>query len=129
MRRKITNETWEQVKTAFASGIGLREIARSMGISDGTVVSRAKREGRTREIQSAKALVKRQDSALSVSPAQAVAMTLAQRGERHVERMAGVSEIAFAVGFLIAVVDRSSPSIARQKSILSKATLVGDNAH
>ena len=129
MRRKITNETWEQVKTAFASGIGLREIARSMGISDGTVVSRAKREGWTREIQSAKALVKRQDSALSVSPAQAVAMTLAQRGERHVERMAGVSEIAFAVGFLIAVVDRSSPSIARQKSILSKATLVGDNAH
>ena len=129
MRRKITNETWEQVKTAFASGIGLREIARSMGISDGTVVSRAKREGWTLEIQSAKALVKRQDSALSVSPAQAVAMTLAQRGERHVERMAGVSEIAFAVGFLIAVVDRSSPSIARQKSILSKATLVGDNAH
>jgi hypothetical protein len=88
-----------------------------------------KREGWTLEIQSAKALVKRQDSALSVSPAQAVAMTLAQRGERHVERMAGVSEIAFAVGFLIAVVDRSSPSIARQKSILSKATLVGDNAH
>ena len=129
MRRKITNETWEQVKTAFASGIALREIARNMSIRPGTILSRAKREGWTREIQSAKALVKRQDSALSVSPAQAVAMTLAQRGERHVERMAGVSEIAFAVGFLIAVVDRSSPSIARQKSILSKATLVGDNAH
>jgi len=29
MRRKITNDIWEQVKTAFASGIGLREIARN----------------------------------------------------------------------------------------------------
>ena len=122
-------ETWQQIKTAFAAGVGLRQIARNMNIPTETILSRAKREGWTREIQSAKALVKRQDSALSVSPAQAVAMTLAQRGERHVERMAGVSEIAFAVGFLIAVVDRSSPSIARQKSILSKATLVGDNAH
>jgi hypothetical protein len=33
MRRNITNETWEQMKTAHASGIGLREIARNMGIS------------------------------------------------------------------------------------------------
>jgi len=29
MRRKITHETWEQVKTAFAAGIGLREIGRN----------------------------------------------------------------------------------------------------
>src|SRR5215831_7643206 len=91
-RRKITNDIWEQVKTAFVSGIGLREIARNMGISPGTILSRAKREGWTREIQSAKALVKRQDSVLAVSPAQAVAMTIQQRGEHHVERMAGVSE-------------------------------------
>jgi hypothetical protein len=25
MRRNITNETWHQIKTAYASGIGLRE--------------------------------------------------------------------------------------------------------
>jgi DNA-binding NarL/FixJ family response regulator len=37
MRRKITNETWEQIKTAYASGIGLREIARNMRISERTV--------------------------------------------------------------------------------------------
>jgi hypothetical protein len=30
MRRRITNEIWEQVKTVYASGIGLREIARHM---------------------------------------------------------------------------------------------------
>ena len=55
MRRKITNELWEQIKTAVASGIGLREIARNMGIPEGTVLSRAKRESWTQQIQSAKA--------------------------------------------------------------------------
>jgi hypothetical protein len=30
LRRQITNETWEQMKTAYASGIGLREIAGNM---------------------------------------------------------------------------------------------------
>jgi uncharacterized protein YjcR len=92
MRRKITNETWEQMKTAYASGIGLREIARSMGIPEGTILSRAKREGWTQQIQSAKALTKREDALPAVTPVQAVAMSIRQRGERHVERMAGLSE-------------------------------------
>jgi transcriptional regulator with XRE-family HTH domain len=91
MRRTITNETWEQMKTAYASGIGLRELARNAGISEGTVLSRAKREGWTQRIQSAKALVKRED-ALAATPVEAVAMSMQQRGERHVERMAGISE-------------------------------------
>src|SRR5262245_45683354 len=91
MRRKITNEIWDQVKTAFASGIGLREIARNMGISPGTILSRAKREGWTRQIHNAKDLSKRED-ALVVSPVEAAAMTFRQRGERHTERMADVSE-------------------------------------
>jgi hypothetical protein len=30
MRHRISVEQWEQVKTAYASGIGLREIARNM---------------------------------------------------------------------------------------------------
>src|SRR5262245_42524577 len=91
MHRKITNEIWEQVKTAFASGIGLREIARNMGISPGTILSRAQREGWTREIQNAKALARREDARV-FPPLKAVAMTMQQRGERHVQRMAGVSE-------------------------------------
>jgi hypothetical protein len=32
MRRRITNETWEQIKTAYAAGVNLREIARKMNI-------------------------------------------------------------------------------------------------
>ena len=91
MRRTITNETWEQVKTAYASGIGLRELARNTGIPAGTVLARAKREGWTREIQSAKALVKHED-AIVATPVEAAAMSMQQRGERHVARMAGVSE-------------------------------------
>jgi hypothetical protein len=94
MRRKIATETWEQIKTAFASGIGLREIARNIGIPEGTVLSRAKREGLTRQIQNAKALAKREETPLAVTPVEAVTMSMQQRGERHVERMAGVSERA-----------------------------------
>jgi hypothetical protein len=91
-RSRISSERWGQVKTAYASGIGLREIARNMGIPAGTVLARAKREGWTREIQNAKALAKREDASLTVAPLQAAAMSMQQRGERHIERMAGVSE-------------------------------------
>jgi hypothetical protein len=92
MRRNITQETWEQIKTRYAAGIGLREIARKMNILEGTVLARAKREGWTREIQNAKALAKREDASPAVTPVQAVAASMQQRGERHLERMAGVSE-------------------------------------
>ena len=92
MRRTITNATWAEIRTAYASGIGLREIARNMGLPEGTVLAHAKREDWTREIQSAKALVKREDAPLAVTPVEAVAATLAERGQRHLKRMAGVSE-------------------------------------
>jgi len=91
MSRTITNQTWEQMKTAYASGIGLRELARNAGVPEGTVLSRAKRERWTQQIQSAKALAKRED-ALDVTPVEAVAITMQERAARHVQRMAGVSE-------------------------------------
>jgi len=92
VRRTITKATWAEIQTAYASGIGLREIARNMNIPEGTVLARAKREGWTREIQNAKALAKREDASLAVTAVQAVAAMMQQRGARHVERMAGVSE-------------------------------------
>jgi hypothetical protein len=91
-RSRISPECWEQIKTARASGIGLREIARNMGIPEGTVLARAKREGWTRQIQSAAALARRKDEASTVSPVKAVAMSMQKSGERHVKRMAGISE-------------------------------------
>jgi hypothetical protein len=90
----IAKSTWAEIRTAYASGIGLREMARNMGIPEGTVLARAKREGWTHEIESAKALAKREDSAPAVRTMEAVAITMQQRGERHIERMAGVSERA-----------------------------------
>jgi hypothetical protein len=92
VRRTIPKSTWAEIFTAYASGIGLREIARNMNIPEGTVLARAKREGWTRGIQNAKALVKREEPALAVTTVEAVAATLAERGERHLERMVGVSE-------------------------------------
>jgi len=91
-RGRISLECREQIKTAYASGIGLREIARNMGIPAGTILSRAKREGWTREIQNAKALAKREDSAPAVTATEAVAITMQQRGERHLGRMANIVE-------------------------------------
>jgi DNA invertase Pin-like site-specific DNA recombinase len=44
VRSRISSDVWQQVKTAYASGIGLREIARNMGIPAGTILARAKRE-------------------------------------------------------------------------------------
>jgi uncharacterized protein YjcR len=82
MRRTITNSTWAEIRTAYASGIGLREIARNMGIPAGTILSRAKREGWTQQIQSAAALAKRENSAPAVTPVEAVARTLSKRKDK-----------------------------------------------
>ena len=76
MRRTISNATWAEIRTAYASGIGLREIARNIGIPEGTVLARAKREGWTREIQNAKALAKREDAVPAVTATEAVAITM-----------------------------------------------------
>jgi hypothetical protein len=92
VRSRISADVWQQVKTAYASGIGLREIARNMDIPEGTVLARAKREGWAREIQNAKALAKREDASPAVTPVQAVAASMQQRGERHVGRMANIVE-------------------------------------
>jgi len=42
MRRKISSETWEQIRTGYAAGISVREIACEMDIPEGTLLSQAK---------------------------------------------------------------------------------------
>src|SRR5438093_6739607 len=68
VRNRDSSGLWEQIKTAYASGIGLREIARNMDIPEGTVLARAKREGWSKQISDAKSLAKRDDTALAVTP-------------------------------------------------------------
>jgi len=94
MRRTIPDATWAEIQTAYASGIGLRETARNLGIPAGTVLARSQREGWTRQIADAKAKARspaaEQSDAITV--AQSAAMSMAERGQRHVERMAGLAE-------------------------------------
>src|SRR5205814_5000387 len=85
MRRKITNETWEQIKTAYVAGINLREIARKMNIPEGTVLAHAQRHGWTQQIQIATREVRVMQSD-AITPVQSVpqslAAILAERRER-----------------------------------------------
>ncbi len=91
-KKRLSSSDWEQIKTAHASGIGLREIARNIGIPQGTVLARAKREGWTKEIKDAKALAKREDTVKAITPFEAASATMQQRGERHLGRMANIVE-------------------------------------
>src|SRR5881398_2262159 len=90
--KRIPKTTWAEIKTAYARGIGLREIARNMGIPAGTVLARANREGWSRQRDNAKALAKRDDAAKAITPFEAASATMQQRGERHLGRMANIVE-------------------------------------
>ena len=93
-RNKVSAEVWEQARIAFVSGsIGLRELARKMGIPQGTMTARAWREGWTKTSESIKQLSGGEQS-LAVKPTvlQSVAATMQERGQRYAERIAGVSE-------------------------------------
>jgi hypothetical protein len=81
MLRKITNETWEQIKTGYAAGVGLREIARKMDIPEGTVLAHAKLHGWTQQIQVATQDAGRLQSDAITVPQSLVAI-LAERRDR-----------------------------------------------
>jgi uncharacterized protein YjcR len=81
IRSRLSLERWEQIKVAYVSGIGLREIARKMNISEGTVLAHAKRHGWTQQIQ----VVTKEVRALqsdAITPVQSVADVL-QEHERE----------------------------------------------
>src|SRR5437016_14489221 len=90
--KRIPESTWAEIRTAYASGISLREIARNMNSPEGTVLARAKREGWSRQRDNAKALAKREEAAKVVTPFEAASATMQQRGERHLGRMANIVE-------------------------------------
>jgi len=98
--RRIGGATWSEIRTSYASGIGLREIARNMNIPAGTVLARSKREGWTQRIAQAKLIERpelardlaKSDAINAITPMQSAAITMQQRGQRYTERMAGVSE-------------------------------------
>jgi DNA-directed RNA polymerase specialized sigma24 family protein len=81
MRRNITNETWEQIKTGYAAGINLRELARKINIPQGTVLAHAKRHGWTQQIRVA---TRQQSDAITEvqSVPQSIASILSERKDR-----------------------------------------------
>jgi hypothetical protein len=60
-----------------------------MKIPPGTIMARAKREGWTRRVQSARTLA---CQASPVDVGDAAAATMAERGRRHLQRVAGIVE-------------------------------------
>jgi hypothetical protein len=74
--RRISSELWEQIKTAYAAGIGLREIARNMNIPEGTVLAHAKRRGWTQQLQVATRELRVMQSD-AITPVQSVPESLA----------------------------------------------------
>jgi len=94
VRSAISSERWEQIKTAYAAGIGLREIARNMNIPEGTVLAHAKRHGWTQQIQAAtRELAPVQSDA--ITPVQSVPQSIAAiLGERKDRTRLGLSKYA-----------------------------------
>ena len=90
--RKLPNSTWAEIRTAHASGIGLRELARSMGIPAGTVLARARREGWTQRREHARSLAVTPAAHPARTPSEAAAVSIAERGQRHLQRVAGIVE-------------------------------------
>jgi hypothetical protein len=80
-RRKISGETWEQLKISYTAGAGLRELARKMDIPEGTVLAHAKRNGWTRQIEAAKRQA-RSTQSTAIMPFEALATTLNERKDK-----------------------------------------------
>ena len=90
--KRLPESTWQQIRVAFAGGTPLREIARNLGIPEGTVLARSKREAWGRKNREAAALVPVKPVNASPAVADTVALSMRQRGERHVGRVAGFTE-------------------------------------
>jgi len=90
--RKVPGSQWAEIRTAFAAGVGLREMARKLGIPAGAVLARAKRENWSGQTRQAKTFASEEPQSGALSVMQSAAMTMAERGLRHVERMAEVAE-------------------------------------
>ena len=90
VRSRISPERWEQIKVAYVSGIGLREIARKMNIPEGTVLAHAKRNAWTQQIQ-----VVTQQQSNAITPMQSVPQSIAAiLGERKDRTKLGLSKYA-----------------------------------
>ena len=87
MRRQISAETWEQIKTALRFRRRPTRIARNMSVPAGTVLARSKREGWTQQIATAKLIQRpelarelaKPDAIDAITPMQSAAISAQER--------------------------------------------------
>lgn len=95
--KRLDESTWHQLKAAFVAGGSLRGLARAAGIPAGTVLARSKREGWSQAKQEAlrrAGLSNGLESGNVQSQAisQSIGDEMAERAQRHVQRMGGLIE-------------------------------------
>lgn len=88
---RLPSTDWNQLRAAYTAGAGLRALARNAGIPEGTILSRAKREGWTQTKQEALSLMQPAgEDQRDIT--QSIAIENAERGQRHVALMQGLAE-------------------------------------
>ena len=92
MHPRLPATDWNQLRAAYTAGAGLRALARNSGIAEGTILSRAKREGWTQLKREALDLMHGPKENEKRDITQSIAIETAERGKRHVERMAGLCD-------------------------------------
>lgn len=92
MSVRLPQTDWNQLRAAYTAGAGLRSLARNAGIPEGTVLARAQREGWTQLKREALGLMHGTKGGEQRDITQSIAIETAERGKRHVERMAGLCD-------------------------------------
>ena len=75
MRRTLPNRTWRQIRLAHAGGVGIRELARKMGIPAGTALARVARERWSQDVEETAASLQ---SRAIITPSEKKARKLAE---------------------------------------------------
>lgn len=92
MKPRLPATDWNQLRAAFTAGASLRGLARAAGIPAGTILARAKRESWTQLKREALDMMRGPKGGESRDITQSIASESAERGQRHVERMAGLCD-------------------------------------
>ena len=85
MSRAISKPTWDQIKIARAAGASYGELAERTGISKGTILAHAHRNGWTKDIALARPKANRESSAPKVTDV--ITAILHERGQETKMKM------------------------------------------
>jgi hypothetical protein len=90
-RKRPSLAEWAQIKSAYLAGAELRPLARAIGIPEGTLLSRASRDGWAEERSAARDRVAALCGSIE-DVSQSIAVEREQRAQRHLDRMSCLTE-------------------------------------